>query len=97
MCSRPVLLLGKYNSRFRPLWHRLRPVLLLEPDNIVDQHAQPAQQVWVGVRVLLTIPPPGPERYPDLDPGGLPLPVIIPIGNSITQGDKSSFLSFLKS
>ena len=32
MCSRPVLLLGKYNSRFRPLWHRLRPVLLLEPD-----------------------------------------------------------------
>ena len=32
MCSRPVLLLGKYNSRFCPLWHRLRPVLLLEPD-----------------------------------------------------------------
>ena len=28
--------------------------------------------------VLLTIPPPGPEQYPDLDPGGLPLPVIIP-------------------
>ena len=32
MCSRPVLLLGKYNSRFCPLWHRLRPVLLLELD-----------------------------------------------------------------
>ena len=46
--------------------------------DIVDQHAQPTQRVWVGVRVLLTIPPPRPERYPDLDPGGLPLPVIIP-------------------
>ena len=35
MCSRPVLLLGKYNSCFRPLWHRLRPVLLLELDTSV--------------------------------------------------------------
>ena len=34
MCSRPVLLLGKYNSRFRPLWHQLRPVLLLELDTM---------------------------------------------------------------
>ena len=31
--------------------------------------------------MLLTIPPPGPERYPDLDLGGLPLPVIIPNTN----------------
>ena len=46
--------------------------------DIVDQHAQPTQRVRVGVRVLLTIPPPGPEQYPDLDPGGLPLPMIIP-------------------
>ena len=51
--------------------------------DIVDQHAQPAQRVRVGVRVLLTIPPPGPERYPDLDLGGLPLPVIIPSGHTL--------------
>ena len=34
MCSRPVLLLGKYNSHFRPLWHQLRPVLLLELEKL---------------------------------------------------------------
>ena len=50
MCSRPVLLLGKYNSRFRPLWHRLRPVLLLELDKC--ESAEGEHHLLEGVPVI---------------------------------------------
>ena len=53
MCSRPVLLLGKYNSCFHPLWHQLRPILLLELDTLTHTLGQGIHNLFIVILQFL--------------------------------------------